>query len=162
MIKRLLLAELGRAGRENICLSVRTHGSPAKYFPMRPTTQSISTYYVLNSSSIFSFLPNEQVEQVERNGTASRHFYHKTMKHVPTLLMDENMLNYSSWLMECPLLFIIIHSKYFVVSDWLQSPNLFFITNWCSPFLANASNMLLIQWHICLETRLIDGILPGN
>ena len=55
MIKRLLLAELGRAGRENICLSVRTHGSRAKYFPIRPTTQSISTYYVLIPRQSFLF-----------------------------------------------------------------------------------------------------------
>ena len=54
MIK-CLLTELGRAGRENIWLSVRTHGPRCarsvrpdfepNIFPSGPPTQSISTYY---------------------------------------------------------------------------------------------------------------------
>ena len=54
MIK-CLLTELGRAGRENIWLSVRTHGPRCarsvrpdlepNIFPSCPPTQSISTYY---------------------------------------------------------------------------------------------------------------------
>ena len=55
MIK-CVLTELGRAGRENIWLSVRTHGPlcarPVRpdlepnIYPSDPPTQSISTYYV--------------------------------------------------------------------------------------------------------------------
>ena len=32
----------------------------------------------------------------------------------------------------------IIHSKYFALSDWLQSPVLFFITNWRLQYLEDA------------------------
>ena len=35
----------------------------------------------------------------------------------------------------------IIDSKYFAVSDWLQSPGWFFMTNWWLPYLADASNV---------------------
>ena len=55
MIK-CLLTELGRAGRKNIWLSVRTHGPrfarsvrpdlEPNIFPSGPPTQSISTYYL--------------------------------------------------------------------------------------------------------------------
>ena len=47
MIKSLL-TELGRAGRENIWLSVRTHGPRAKYFPVWPS-HSVNKYIVSNS-----------------------------------------------------------------------------------------------------------------
>ena len=36
---------------------------------------------------------------------------------------------------------IIIHSKYFPVSDWLQSSGKFFITNQRLPYLEDASNI---------------------
>ena len=36
-IIKCLLTELGGSGRENIWLSVRTHGPLAKYFPVRPS-----------------------------------------------------------------------------------------------------------------------------
>ena len=42
--------------------------------------------------------------------------------------------------------YFIIHSKNFAVSDWLQSPELFFITIWCLSYLENASNNLLYHW----------------
>ena len=35
----------------------------------------------------------------------------------------------------------IIHSKYFALSDWLQSPVLFFITNWRLQYLEDADWM---------------------
>ena len=34
-----------------------------------------------------------------------------------------------------------IHSKYFAFSDWLQSPELFFITNWRLQYLEDADSM---------------------
>ena len=59
MIK-CLLTEWGRAGRENIWLSVRMHGpSVARFvrpdlepniFPSGPPTQSISTYYLISDT----------------------------------------------------------------------------------------------------------------
>ena len=62
MIK-CLLTELGRAGRENIWLSVRTHGPRCarsvrpdlepNIFPSGPPTQSISTYYCSRLSAFF-------------------------------------------------------------------------------------------------------------
>ena len=42
--------------------------------------------------------------------------------------------------------YFIIHSKNFVVSDWLQSPELFLITIWCLSYLENVSNNLLYHW----------------
>ena len=54
---------------------------------------------------------------------------------------------------------IIIHSKYLAVSDWIQSPGKFFITNWRLPYLEDATNIPPIRWYISLETRLIDGII---
>ena len=42
--------------------------------------------------------------------------------------------------------YFIIHSKYFAVSDWLQSHELFFITIWCLSYLENVSNNLLYHW----------------
>ena len=41
----------------------------------------------------------------------------------------------------------IIHSKYFAVSNWLQYPFKFFITNWRLPYLEDASNIPLIRWY---------------
>ena len=51
-----------------------------------------------------------------------------------------------------------MHSKYCAVSDWLQSPGLFFINNWRLPYLEDGSNVPSIRCCIWLETRLIDGI----
>ena len=42
--------------------------------------------------------------------------------------------------------YFIIHSKYFAVVDWLQSPKLFFISIWCLSYPENVSNNLLYHW----------------
>ena len=36
---------------------------------------------------------------------------------------------------------IVIHLKYFNVSDWLQSPSYFFITNWHLKYMEDTSNI---------------------
>ena len=56
------------------------------------------------------------------------------------------------------VILIIIRSKYFAVSDWIQSPGKFFITNWPLLYLEDATNIPSIRWYISLETRFIDGI----
>ena len=53
---------------------------------------------------------------------------------------------------------LIIHSKYFVVTGWLQSSGEFVITDGRLPYLEEASNIPSIRRYIWLETRLIDGI----
>ena len=69
---KCLLTDLGRAGRENIWLSVRKHGPRCarsvrpdiepNIFSSGPPTQSISTYYVLRASSdtgFFAIIPQK-------------------------------------------------------------------------------------------------------
>ena len=49
----------------------------------------------------------------------------------------------------------IVHPKYFVVSDRLQSPGHFFISNWQLPYLEDASNVSSVRWYIYLKSRLL-------
>lgn len=53
---------------------------------------------------------------------------------------------------------IILHSKYFAISDRLQSHSNSSKPKWCLPYLKDTSNIPLIWWYIWLETRLINGI----
>ena len=85
MIK-CLLTELGRAGRENIWLSVRTHGPRCarsvrpdlepNIFPSGPPTQSISTYSFTKvlirnlSNAVFFSLANQNSEKLLRTPTS--------------------------------------------------------------------------------------------
>ena len=55
----------------------------------------------------------------------------------------------------------IIHSKYFPLFYWLQSPSLFFITNWCLPYLEDASNIPSIQWSKLAELAIIISYPTG-
>ena len=55
--------------------------------------------------------------------------------------------------------YYFIHSKYFDVSDWLQCPGQFSITNWRLPYLEDVINLPSIRWYILSETRLLGSIL---
>ena len=79
MIK-CLLTELGRAGRENIWLSVRTHGPRCarsvrpvlepNIFPSGPPTQSISTYF-----SILEFNSGAPAREARQRSTMGKNFW---------------------------------------------------------------------------------------